>query len=70
VDLEEPIHLVANASSFASRAVTLHIYSRPFDECQVYDLKAKRYETVKLTNTSEFGVLTSTTLKVEHVALA
>jgi cysteine dioxygenase len=57
VDPEEPIHLVANASSFGSRAVTLHIYSLPFDECEVYDLKAKRYETVKLANTSEYGVL-------------
>jgi len=56
VDPEEPIHLVLNAS-FASRAVTLHIYSRPFDECEVYDLKAQRYETVKLSNTSEFGAL-------------
>jgi len=68
VDPEEPIHLVANATSFASRAVTLHIYSRPFDECQVYDLKAKRYETVKLSNTSEFGSLIST-LNVERVKL-
>ena len=57
VDPEEPIHLVTNPSSFGSRAVTLHIYSRPFDECEVYDLKGKRYETAKLSNTSEFGVL-------------
>jgi cysteine dioxygenase len=68
VDPEEPIHLVANPTSFSSRAVTLHIYSRPFDTCEVYDLKAKRYADVKLSNVSEFGVLTSD-LSVEKVAL-
>jgi cysteine dioxygenase len=68
VDPEEPIHVVVNASSFASRAVTLHIYSLPFDHCEVYDLKANHYETVRLSNTSEYGVLKSD-LKVEKVAL-
>jgi cysteine dioxygenase len=67
VDPEEPIHLVANPASFASRAVTLHIYSRPFDACEVYDLKAKRYADVKLSNVSEFGVLIGD-LRVEKVA--
>jgi cysteine dioxygenase len=69
VDPEEPIHLVANPSSFGSRAVTLHIYSRPFDTCEVYGLKSKRSADVKLSNVSEFGVLTSD-LRVEKVALA
>jgi len=69
VDSEEPIHLVANPPTFGSRAVTLHIYSRPFDECEVYDLKSRRYETVSLSNTSEHGLLSSS-LAVEKVALA
>jgi cysteine dioxygenase len=64
VDPEEPIHLVANPASFRSRAVTLHIYSKPFDTCEVYDLKAGRYQDVKLVNTSEFGEL-RTELTVE-----
>jgi len=68
VDPDEPIHQVANPTSFDSRAVTLHIYSRPFDTCEVYDLKGRRYEDVKLTNTSEFGVLHSN-LKVAKVNL-
>jgi cysteine dioxygenase len=68
VDPEEPIHLVSNASSFGSRAVTLHIYSRPFNQCEVYDLKGKRYDTVNLSNTSEFGVL-KVDWKVEKAAL-
>lgn len=57
VDSEEPIHLVANLGTFSSRAVTLHVYSKPFDTCEVYDLKAKKYADVNLVNTSEFGVL-------------
>ena len=58
VDPEEPIHLVANPAIFGSRAVTLHIYSRPFETCEVYDLKSGCYRDVKLVNTSEFGVPT------------
>lgn len=57
VDPAEPIHQVVNPSSFASRAVSLHVYSRPFDTCEIYDLKANRYENTRLSNTSEFGVL-------------
>lgn len=59
VDPEEPIHLVANLAAFASRAVTLHIYSLPFDTCEVYDLKSGRYQDVKLVNTTEFGAVKS-----------
>ena len=68
VDPEEPIHMVANPASFESRAVTLHIYSRPFDTCEIYDVKNRRYEVVKLTNTSEYGVVTSQR-RLERVAL-
>jgi cysteine dioxygenase len=69
VDPTEPIHQVANATSFNSRAVTLHVYSKPFDTCEVYDLKEKHYQDVQLVNTSEYGV-PKTNLKVEKVALA
>ncbi|HUI43351.1 MAG TPA: cysteine dioxygenase family protein [Terriglobia bacterium] len=68
VDPEEPIHLVANPASFGARAVTLHVYSRPFDTCEVYDFKARRYEDVALVNTSEYGVLKSD-LRVEKATL-
>lgn len=68
VDPEQPIHLVANPASFASRAVTLHVYSLPFDICEVYDRKAGRYADVKLSNATEFGVVTSD-LKLEQIAL-
>jgi len=69
VDSGEPIHLLVNPPAFSSRAVTLHIYSRPFDECEVYDLKSKRYETVSLSYTSEHGLLVSNST-VEKMSLA
>jgi cysteine dioxygenase len=69
VDSGEPIHLLVNPPAFGSRAVTLHIYSRPFDECEVYDLKTKRYETVSLSYTSELGHLTSNST-VEKMSFA
>lgn len=58
VDPEEPIHLVANPHSFGGRAVTLHIYSKPYDTCEVYDLKAKQYHEVPLSNSTEYGRIT------------
>jgi len=57
VDPDEPIPHVINPASFASRAFTIHIYSSPFDTCEVYDLKEKHYRDVPLVNTSEFGEL-------------
>lgn len=57
VDPEEPIHLVANPLTFGSRAVTLHVYSKPYDTCEVYDFKAKTRVDVGMVNTSEYGAL-------------
>ena len=68
VDPAEPIHQVVNPHSFGSRAVTLHVYSRPFDTCEIYDLKAKHYEDVNLVNTTEFGVV-KTDRELEKVVL-
>ena len=68
VDPVEPIHQVVNPHSFGSRAVTLHVYSRPFDTCEIYDLKTKHYEDVKLANTTEYGVV-KTAIKLEKVTL-
>jgi len=69
VDPSEPIHLVANPSSFGARAVTLHVYSKPYSTCEVYDLKARRYEVVALVNTSEYGALLNPDFQVEKVAV-
>jgi cysteine dioxygenase len=69
VDPEEPIHQVLNPSSFGSKAVSLHIYSRPFDSCEVYDLKEKRYQDVPLINTTEYGNLVDTSLRCQRFTL-
>ena len=68
VDPSEPIHQVANPASFRSRAVTLHIYSKPYDTCEVYDLKEKRYSIANLVNTTEYGIL-KTDVKLEKISL-
>lgn len=70
VDPEEPIHQVLNLPSFESRAVSLHIYSRPFETCEVYDLKEKRYEDVQLFNTTEYGKILPTDWEVHPFTLA
>ena len=36
VDPADPVHRVVNPKHFDERAVSLHIYSRPFDTCVVY----------------------------------
>jgi cysteine dioxygenase len=36
VDPREPVHRVVNPRAANQRAVTLHVYSRPFDTCVVY----------------------------------
>jgi predicted metal-dependent enzyme (double-stranded beta helix superfamily) len=69
VDPAEPIHQVVNAHSFNSRAVTLHVYSRPFDTCEIYDMKARHYADVNLANTTEYGVVVKTDIKLEKVML-
>jgi len=56
VDPGEPIHDVANRPEYAERAVSLHIYSRPFDRCLVYDLEQYRYEEQQLFYTTVGGV--------------
>jgi predicted metal-dependent enzyme (double-stranded beta helix superfamily) len=68
VDVEEPIHQVLNLPAFGSKAISLHIYSKPFDSCEVYELKEKRYRDIPLVNTSEYGVL-KTDLPVVKIEL-
>ena len=55
VDPAEPIHMVSNPSPNGERAVTLHVYSKPYDVCEVYDLKNRSYKEVQLVNSTEFG---------------
>lgn len=57
VDSGEPIHQVSNSEKFKSRAVSLHIYSKPFDRCLVYTPKKNQVQEVNLFYTSISGKL-------------
>jgi cysteine dioxygenase len=53
----EPVHQVLNLPEFKQRAVSIHVYSRPFDTCEVYQREKGTYADVPLHYTSEFGKL-------------
>ena len=59
VELEEPIHQILNLSEFDERAVSVHIYSKPFDSCLSYCNETDRFSEVKLNYTSIDGQLCS-----------
>jgi len=53
----EPVHEVMNLAEFNERAVSIHIYSKPFDTCEVYYRDKDSYADVPLFFTSEYGKL-------------
>ena len=53
----EPVHEVMNLAEFNQRAVSIHIYSKPFDTCEVYYRDKGAYSDVPLFFTSEYGKL-------------
>jgi cysteine dioxygenase len=55
VDPLEPVHRVLNPREFNQRAVSLHVYSRPFDSCVVYSPEQGTCGEIKLHYTTEFG---------------
>ena len=57
VDPREPVHQVLNLTEFNQRAVSLHIYSRPYDSCEIYLREKGTYMDVPLHYTSEYGRL-------------
>lgn len=69
VDPTEPIHQVLNLPKYNTVAVSLHVYSLPFDTCEIYDLKAKTYEDVPLVNTTVHGELQPTEWRVARFTL-
>jgi cysteine dioxygenase len=56
VDPNNPVHKVYNPVEFGGRAVSLHVYSRPYDSCLVYSEEQHKCGEIKLSYTSEFGV--------------
>jgi hypothetical protein len=59
VELEEPIHQILNLPEFKQRAVSLHIYSKPFDSCLSYCRDTDTFKEVALCYTSIRGKLCS-----------
>lgn len=55
VDPLEPVHRVLNPREFQERAVSLHVYSRPFDSCVVYSPEQGTCGEIKLHYTTEYG---------------
>lgn len=55
VELEEPIHQILNLPEFQERAVSLHIYSKPFDTCLSYCKDTDTFKEVPLFYTSIGG---------------
>ncbi len=57
VELEEPIHQILNLPEYDDRAVSIHIYSKPFDHCISYCRDTDTFKDVKLFYTSMDGRL-------------
>lgn len=57
VELEEPIHQVLNLPEFDERAVSIHIYSKPYDRCLSYCRDTDTFKEVTLRYTSIDGKL-------------
>jgi cysteine dioxygenase len=57
VELEEPIHQILNLPEFDQRAVSLHIYSKPFDKCLSFCRETDTFKEVNLCYASIRGQL-------------
>ena len=57
VDLDEPIHQVLNLPEYDERAVSIHIYSKPFSRCLSYCRDTNTYKEVELFYPSIDGKL-------------
>lgn len=57
VELEEPVHQILNLPEFDGRAVSVHIYSKPYDRCLSYCRDTDTFKEVSLFYTSIDGKL-------------
>ncbi len=55
VDPRQPVHRVSNLPRFEQRAVSLHVYSRPYDHCVVYSAENGTCGIVSLHYSTEYG---------------
>ena len=53
-EMQETPDLIAE---FSQRAVSIHVYSKPFDTCEIYQREKGTYADVPLHYTSEYGKL-------------
>lgn len=51
----DPVHRVVNSREFYERAVSLHVYSRPFDTCVVYSPEQGTCGEIQLHFNTMFG---------------
>ena len=57
VDPLNPVHDVSNPREWNQRAVSLHVYSRPFNSCVVYSCEQHTCGEIGLNYTSMYGKL-------------
>ncbi len=57
VELEKPVHQILNLPEFDERAISVHIYSKPFDSCISFCDKTDTFKEVNLQYTSIDGNL-------------
>ena len=57
VDPLNPVHDVRNCREWGERAVSLHVYSRPFNSCVVYSVEQCTCGEIGLGYTSTYGKL-------------
>jgi cysteine dioxygenase len=55
VDPLHPVHDVRNPREWGERAVSLHVYSRPFNSCVVYSVEQGTCGEIGLSYTSMYG---------------
>jgi len=55
VDPRQPVHRVVNPREGGERAVSLHVYSRPFDRCMVYSPEQGTCGEMRLFFNTEYG---------------
>ncbi len=57
VDDDEPVHQIRNLEPWGARALSVHLYARPFDSCEVYCPERGIYMDVQLSYWSRHGRL-------------
>ncbi len=57
VELEEPVHQILNLEQYDARAVSIHIYSKPYDSCLSFCRDTDTFKRVPLCYTSIDGKL-------------